>query len=190
MPRTAGSTADQTRARILETARALFAEQGYAGTSVRDIAEHLGITKAALYYHFASKQDVLAALVAPLLDGVDAIASEFGAHAPRPARREAALRAFVELLATRGPAMQVIFADPSARHDAVARIDPVAAFGRLEQALAGSEDPGARIGVRCALGAARSGTIGALRDHRGTLPAADRERIVTAALAAWVAADV
>ena len=38
----------------------LFIEQGYEGTSLREIADRLGITKAALYYHFPSKDDILA----------------------------------------------------------------------------------------------------------------------------------
>ena len=40
----------------------LFTEQGYDGTSLRQIAEQLGVTKAALYYHFESKDDILMAL--------------------------------------------------------------------------------------------------------------------------------
>lgn len=48
-----------TRERILEIALDLFSEQGYDKTSLRDIAERLGTTKAALYYHFARKEDIL-----------------------------------------------------------------------------------------------------------------------------------
>jgi AcrR family transcriptional regulator len=48
-----------TRARIQEVALELFAEQGYEGTSLREIAERLGVTKAALYYHFRSKEDIV-----------------------------------------------------------------------------------------------------------------------------------
>jgi AcrR family transcriptional regulator len=40
----------------------LFIEQGFDGTSLREIAEQLGVTKAALYYHFTSKDDILMAL--------------------------------------------------------------------------------------------------------------------------------
>ena len=71
MARTAGSAADDTRQRILDIAVDLFIEQGYAGTSVRDISERLGMTKGSLYYHFASKEEVLNALVAPLLEDLD-----------------------------------------------------------------------------------------------------------------------
>ena len=45
MARTPGSVADDTRQRILEVAVDLFIEQGYAGTSVRDISERLCMTK-------------------------------------------------------------------------------------------------------------------------------------------------
>ncbi|HLH14978.1 MAG TPA: helix-turn-helix domain-containing protein [Solirubrobacteraceae bacterium] len=48
-----------TRERILDIALQLFTEQGYDKTSLRDIAERLGITKAALYYHFERKEDIL-----------------------------------------------------------------------------------------------------------------------------------
>jgi AcrR family transcriptional regulator len=61
-----------TRQRILDTARELFTEQGYDGTSLREIAEPLGFSKAALYYHFKSKEEILGALMEPanvLLNG-------------------------------------------------------------------------------------------------------------------------
>ncbi len=48
-----------TRERILDIALELFVAQGYDKTSLRDIAERLGTTKAALYYHFERKQDIL-----------------------------------------------------------------------------------------------------------------------------------
>jgi AcrR family transcriptional regulator len=48
-----------TRERILDIALELFIEQGYDKTSLRDIAERLGTTKAALYYHFERKEDIL-----------------------------------------------------------------------------------------------------------------------------------
>lgn len=53
-----------TRQRILTVSAGLFAQHGYAGTSIRDISEALGVTKAALYYHFASKDDILGELIA------------------------------------------------------------------------------------------------------------------------------
>jgi AcrR family transcriptional regulator len=51
-----------TREKIRAVALELFAEQGYEKTSLREIAERLGVTKAALYYHFKSKEDIVASL--------------------------------------------------------------------------------------------------------------------------------
>ena len=65
---------DSTRARILWIALDLFTTQGYDKTSMRQIAERLGFSKAAIYYHFASKEDILMALDARLYDlGHDAL---------------------------------------------------------------------------------------------------------------------
>jgi AcrR family transcriptional regulator len=58
----AATAPNDTRQRILDVALDLFTEQGYDGTSLRQIAEQLGVTKAALYYHFESKEDILMAL--------------------------------------------------------------------------------------------------------------------------------
>jgi AcrR family transcriptional regulator len=51
-----------TRERILDIALELFTEQGFDKTSLREIADRLGFSKAAIYYHFASKEDILMAL--------------------------------------------------------------------------------------------------------------------------------
>jgi AcrR family transcriptional regulator len=59
MARPPGSDGAQTRERILAVAQELFTRQGYDKTSLRDIAERLQITKAALYYYFPRKEDIL-----------------------------------------------------------------------------------------------------------------------------------
>jgi AcrR family transcriptional regulator len=51
-----------TRDRILDAALDLFVEKGYDKASLRELAEKMGFTKAALYYHFPSKADILMAL--------------------------------------------------------------------------------------------------------------------------------
>ncbi|GLW06578.1 TetR family transcriptional regulator [Microtetraspora sp. NBRC 13810] len=51
-----------TRTRIQQVALTLFNEKGYQATSLREIAEELGVTKAALYYHFKTKEDIVASL--------------------------------------------------------------------------------------------------------------------------------
>lgn len=44
---------------VLEAAAALFATKGYAATSIRDIAQLVGLMSGSLYYHFASKEEIL-----------------------------------------------------------------------------------------------------------------------------------
>ena len=52
-----------TKEKILEEALKLFAQSGYMGTSMNEIASRLGVTKAALYKHYSSKQEILDSIV-------------------------------------------------------------------------------------------------------------------------------
>lgn len=60
-----------TRQHIIDTARALFSESSYLGVSMSDIAEKLDITKAALYYHFPSKDDIYNAVLDEVLNDIN-----------------------------------------------------------------------------------------------------------------------
>ncbi len=66
-----------TRERILDVALDLFVEQGYDKTSLRELAEKMGFSKAALYYHFASKSDILLGLHLRMHQAVDDLLPEF-----------------------------------------------------------------------------------------------------------------
>ena len=76
--------AGETKERILETALELFAQSGYLGTSMSDIAARLGITKAALYKHYAGKQEILDRIVQRMneLDAARAADYEMPGAAP------------------------------------------------------------------------------------------------------------
>jgi AcrR family transcriptional regulator len=60
--------ARDTKAEIHRAALELFSGQGYEKTSLREIAERVGITKASLYYHYSSKQDLLKAIIGTFFD--------------------------------------------------------------------------------------------------------------------------
>lgn len=60
--------AEDTKARIRAVAVELFTAQGFEQTSLREIADRVGMTKASLYYHYPSKQALLLSLVEPLVD--------------------------------------------------------------------------------------------------------------------------
>jgi AcrR family transcriptional regulator len=62
-----------TRARAQQVALELFGEQGYEKTSLREIADRLGVTKAALYYHFKSKEDIVHSFTDDYFAEIDAL---------------------------------------------------------------------------------------------------------------------
>lgn len=68
-----GGRRSDTRARIQQVSLELFAEQGYERTSLREIAERLGVTKAALYYHFKSKEDIVRSFTEDYFSRLDAL---------------------------------------------------------------------------------------------------------------------
>ena len=71
-----------TRAQAQKVALELFAEQGYEKTSLREIAERLGVTKAALYYHFKSKEDIVHSFTDDYFAAIDDLV-DWGKKQPR-----------------------------------------------------------------------------------------------------------
>src|SRR5438876_3068234 len=69
-----------TRSRLLHTALTLFAKRGVEATSLQMIADELGVTKAAIYYHYTTKSEIVEALVAPLLAEVNPVVRAAGAR--------------------------------------------------------------------------------------------------------------
>ncbi|MFJ9718895.1 TetR/AcrR family transcriptional regulator [Streptomyces sp. NPDC101213] len=70
-----------TRQRIQDVALELFAEQGYEKTSLREIAEHLQVTKAALYYHFKTKEEIIVGIFTDLTKPIEDLV-EWGRSRP------------------------------------------------------------------------------------------------------------
>jgi AcrR family transcriptional regulator len=82
MGRIAGVTAAETRERLLRAAADVFAERGYDGTRVADIAAAAGVSNGALYAHYASKADLLVAALRA--HGRNLLADMFAAGPDRP----------------------------------------------------------------------------------------------------------
>lgn len=80
-----GDTRETIRAVALE----LFSTKGFEQTSLREIAERVGLTKASLYYHYSSKQALLLAVVEPVITGWRAIAEDTASleHTPANVRQ-------------------------------------------------------------------------------------------------------
>jgi AcrR family transcriptional regulator len=160
---------DDTRARILQVALELIAEHGFASTSTRELAERLGFTKAALYYHFRTKDDLLAALVAPALEGLAALVGEAPVHRSPMARR-AVLVAYIDLVTAHEDLIRVLSQDPSVKHrPAQAASGPL--YERLTAMLSGDENPDTaqQARVRVALGGIHAALLHAAADDDSTV---------------------
>jgi AcrR family transcriptional regulator len=172
---------EDTRARVLQAALELFAERGFAATSTRELSERLGFTKAALYYYFRTKDDLLAALIQPALDQLTTLITQTPVRASAAARREV-LAAYIDLNTSHVDLLRVLTQDPS-----VARRPASATYAALEarmlQLLAGHEAPdlAERIRARAALAAIRGALVHA--DPDGD-PAIVRAAILAAACGA------
>ncbi|BCJ37974.1 TetR family transcriptional regulator [Actinocatenispora thailandica] len=175
--------AAQTRQRILDIALELFTERGFAGTSVADLAGRLGTSKAALYHHFRSKNEILAALLeAPTrrFDELVAQASEL--------TDEQLLGRVVDLTAELFAVAGVLDGDPSVQ--AAQRAQLLDRSRDINQALTAAlvappGDADARLRAHAAYAAAKHGTLAAVADLGTTeLPATSRTALVTAALRA------
>lgn len=82
-----------TKTRIQAVARELFVRQGVQNTSLRQIADRLGITKPALYYHFASRDDLVRSIVQPLVDDMERFI-----RGRRPGQERALLEDYFDLV--------------------------------------------------------------------------------------------
>jgi AcrR family transcriptional regulator len=160
MARIAGTTSDETRSRILEAARAEYTERTYAGTTIRHIADSAGITTAALYYHFASKEALLEAVVAPAISTLAAFAVEAAEAQPcSDAQLAVLVRRFVAIQAANLNVYRVLMRDPSALNALGEEHQVKRVLGRVEEALAASSDPLVLLRYRCALGAINGGLV-------------------------------
>ncbi len=88
---------DYRRQIILDAARKVFAEQGLEGASLRTIAKEAGYTHGAIYFHYASKEEIYGALLADSLDRLHAaVGAAIGARQAPKARLQAAALGFFD----------------------------------------------------------------------------------------------
>jgi AcrR family transcriptional regulator len=153
------SVGDHTRGRILHVALELISEQGFAATSTRELSERLGFTKAALYYHFRTKDDLLTALITPAIDELTSLVSSAHLQPAAAARREV-LTSYVDYVIAYRTLMRVLTQDPAVASRRGAE-DYQPQYTRLTELLAGHDAPttGERTRVRAALGAVRAALI-------------------------------
>lgn len=137
-----------TRAEIRAVALELIAVNGFEQTSLRQIADRLGITKAALYYHYASKSELLAELVDPLVEDLKAFSTEASA-AGSP--REVLERYFDLCFKHRG-LFQGVLRDVNVLQQLDVLSQLLHWRTELDRVLVGSDEPADRVRAVVALG--------------------------------------
>jgi AcrR family transcriptional regulator len=163
----------RTRQRILEAALELFRTEGFDGASLRQLADQLQFTPAALYYHFASKADILLAVVAPLLDDLDAVLEDDFSTGGRSADRRRLSR-LLDVLLDHRDIVTLLARDVTASRMSGVRERLEAQSRQLIKAFAGAErDPARLVRITAALGAVRRPIMDLpdldLSDHRDTI---------------------
>jgi AcrR family transcriptional regulator len=132
-------TQQDTRGRILDVALELFSEHGFDGTTLQQIADRLGFTKAALYYHFRSKDDLLDALHAPAVADIEELLDDYEDEPITQARRRAFVQDYLDYLLRHRRLMAYIVRDLAslarptfASNDRRLRIEAIIAGGEVD----------------------------------------------------------
>ena len=164
---------------IRQAALQLFLRQGFAATSVREITAEVGVTVPTLYYHFGSKDGLLAELVEGLVTDGETVLADLDQRSGRllPTR---ALAAYYDVVTAHLDVFRLVMADPSVRSHQMAGHRLAEQGARfLALLVKQSDDRGDLVRANAALGAIR-------RPLRlaGIDPVADRPQILASARAA------
>jgi AcrR family transcriptional regulator len=149
-PQARPAAATAAQARIISAAIDLFARHGVAGTSLQMIAGELGITKAAVYFHYKTKEQIVLAAAEAELARMEATIDDAEEEPSWARARDKLLVNMVNLAVERRSTIGIVLADPG-----IARFVPETrsfrrVMGRMNRLLMGNE-PGADGPVRTAM---------------------------------------
>jgi AcrR family transcriptional regulator len=111
--------AENTRRSVVGAARKLFLENGFDATSLQDIADAMGVTKANVYYYYRTKIEILEAVLQPVLDALEARLERAAGIDDDAARREYLVTSWVDQVIT---AYRTVA--PMSRNDPIMRRHP------------------------------------------------------------------
>ena len=100
------------RQRFIDAAVRLFTRHSFAGTSLQMIADELGVTKAAVYHHFHTREELLSAVIEPLYTQIRAVVQAAEAQRARHARAEEMLTGYIDVAVKYKALMAVLAGDP------------------------------------------------------------------------------
>ncbi len=166
-----------THGAILQRARYLFARQGYRGTSIRQLTSGLGLTPAALYYHFTGKEDVLARVLDPMERDGETIIARMAELEPTPEALREVLDRYFDLLARHIVAFRFVAGDVDVQRSAVGQRLRAQARDLFAWLTGSSPEVGDRIRAAAAVG-----TIRLSLEQSGVDPDVHRDLIIGRAL--------
>jgi AcrR family transcriptional regulator len=169
-----------SRARIQEVALSLFATRGYALTSLQEIATELDVTKAALYFYFPAKAQLLTSLADPLLVGVHTVLDAYTDGPLTATARREVIYALTDLLLAHRPVVAWLARDLTALVQPEIGDRIAAHAAHVQRLLAGAD---ASLGGRVRVAAAVGALIGPLVALDSQALSGQRDMLVTAALA-------
>jgi AcrR family transcriptional regulator len=141
-----GRLRSTARDRVLDAARTLFSEYGVSGTSLQMIADHLGVTKAAVYHQFHAKDEIVLTLLEKPVAELEATVAEAEAMDAREAQLDVLLRGLVDVVLENPEVVGLIQRDPAVARLVQTRQSYHDVVGRVTGLLAGPQpDPEARV---------------------------------------------
>jgi AcrR family transcriptional regulator len=140
-PLSRAEQARRTRARILEVALRLFSDKGYDATSLQDIADEMGLTKPAVYYHYKGKGEILRGLAEPAREAMAAVMARVRAARTAAERVDTMIDGLVEFLLARRDVMRIVAQQPALRQDMHAALGVEGLVGDVLEGFFGPEPP-------------------------------------------------
>jgi AcrR family transcriptional regulator len=148
------------RTRIIEAALVLFAEHGISGTSLQMIADGVGVTKAAIYHQYNTKDEIILAVAQVVLAGLEAAVTAAEAERSRPRAREVLIAGMIDLAVERRRMAGILQRDPVMlrfleEHEPFRRV-----MARVNRVLmGGASQPRARVQAATLAAAIAGGVI-------------------------------
>lgn len=134
------------RERVLDAALSLFAEHGVHGTSLKMIADRVGVSKAAVYYQFQSKEDIVMEVMRPTLEDIGRVIRIADALDGWEAQRAVAISGLVEMVVRHRQLAVMINGDPAIEQIMLSQPELKAVADRLRELIEGpAPDPTGRI---------------------------------------------
>ena len=125
------------RERVLDAALTLFAEHGVHGTSLKMIADRVGVSKAAVYYQFQSKEDIVLEVMRPTIEDMARVIRIADALDGWEARRAVAISGMVEMVVRHRQLAVMINSDPAIEQIMMSQPELKAVADRLRELMEG-----------------------------------------------------